>query len=67
MNISIIVLVAVFFLITIRQIGSARLKIWQIMLGGAVVVVLTGEISPLAAFHAIHFDVIFFLFGMVII
>ena len=67
MNISILVLVAVFFLITIRQIGSARLKIWQIMLGGAVVVVLAGEISPVAAFHAIHFDVIFFLFGMFII
>ena len=67
MNISILVLVAVFFLIAVRQIGSARLKIWQIMLGGAVVVVLAGEISPLAAFHAIHFDVIFFLFGMFLI
>ena len=67
MNISILVLVAVFFLIAVRQIGSARLKIWQIMLGGAVVVVLAGEISPVAAFHAIHFDVIFFLFGMFII
>lgn len=67
MIISIITLAIVFLLIAIRQIGSARLKIWQIMLGGAVVVILTGEITPLAAFHAINFDVIFFLFGMFII
>jgi Na+/H+ antiporter NhaD/arsenite permease-like protein len=67
MNIPIIILVTVFLLIAIRQIGSARLKIWQIMLCGAVIVILTGEITPLAAFHAINFDVIFFLFGMFII
>jgi len=67
MIISIITLIVVFLLIAIRQIGSARLKIWQIMLGGAVIVILTGEITPLAAFHAINFDVIFFLFGMFII
>ena len=67
MTISIITLVVVFLLIAIRQIGSAKLKIWQIMLGGAVIVILTREITPLAAFHAINFDVIFFLFGMFII
>jgi len=67
MNVSIVTLGIVFLLIAIRQIGSVRLQIWQIMLGGAVAVVLTGEISPSAAFQAIHFDVIFFLFGMFII
>lgn len=67
MNISIITLVAVFFLIAIRQIGSIRLKIWQIMLGGALVVIITGEITPRAALQAINFDVIFFLWGMFII
>jgi Na+/H+ antiporter NhaD/arsenite permease-like protein len=67
MSISIITLAVVFLLIAIRQIGSARLKIWQIMLGGAVIVILTGEITPRAAFHAINVDVIFFLFGMFII
>lgn len=67
MILSIITLVVVFLLIAIRQIGSAKLKIWQIMLGGAVIVILTGEINPAAAFHAINFDVIFFLFGMFII
>ncbi|MDM7985776.1 MAG: SLC13 family permease [Smithella sp.] len=67
MNIPIITLAAVFLLIAIRQIGTIRMKIWQIMLGGAITVILTGQISPLAAFHAINFDVIFFLFGMFII
>ena len=67
MIIPIITLVIVFLLIAIRQIGNTRLQIWQIMLGGAVFVILTGDITPLAAFHAINFDVIFFLFGMFII
>lgn len=67
MTISIITLAAVFLLIAIRQIGSARLKIWQIMLGGAVIVILTREITPLAALQAINFDVIIFLCGMFII
>lgn len=67
MNISIITLAVVFLLIAIRQIGNIRLKIWQVMLGGALTVILTGAISPRAAFHAINFDVIFFLFGMFII
>ena len=67
MSISIITLVAVFLLIAIRQIGSARLKIWQIMLGGAVIVILTGEITPFAALQAINFDVLIFLCGMFII
>lgn len=67
MSIAFITLVIVFLLIAVRQIGSAKLRIWQIMLGGAVIVILTGEITPLAAFHAINFDVIFFLWGMFII
>lgn len=64
MNISVIVLLVVFFLTAIRQVGRFRLKIWQIMLAGAGAVLVTGQISPLSAFRAIHFDVILFLFGM---
>lgn len=67
MNISIITLAVVFLLIAVRQIGNTRLKIWQVMLCGAMTVMLTGEISPRAAFQAINFDVIFFLIGMFII
>lgn len=65
--ISIIILLMVFVLIAVRQVGSIKFQIWQIMLLGAAAVLITGEISPIAAFHAINFDVIFFLFGMFII
>jgi len=64
MIIPIIVLGIVFILIAARDTGKLRLQIWQVMLGGAVMVLLTGQITPLDAFHAIDFDVLFFLFGM---
>ena len=67
MYIPIIVLAAVFVLITIRQIGRYNLKIWQIMLGGAVAVVVTGQISLPDALGAINIDVMLFLFGMFIV
>ncbi|HUX93977.1 MAG TPA: SLC13 family permease [Ignavibacteriaceae bacterium] len=65
--ISFIILLIVFSLIAIRQIGNVKLHIWQIMLGGAVVVLFSGQISFPAALHAINFDVIVFLFGMFIV
>ncbi len=40
--IPLIVLTIVFILIAVRRIGSVDLRIWQVMLIGAVVVVLTG-------------------------
>jgi Na+/H+ antiporter NhaD/arsenite permease-like protein len=67
MIIPIVVLGIVFLLIALRDIGKVKLQIWQVMLGGAVVVLVTGQISPIDAFHAINFDVIFFLFGMFIV
>jgi Na+/H+ antiporter NhaD/arsenite permease-like protein len=65
--ISIITLIAVFFLIAVRQIGNIRFSIWQIMLFGAFVVLVTGQISPLQAVKSINLDVILFLFGVFII
>jgi Na+/H+ antiporter NhaD/arsenite permease-like protein len=65
--VSIIVLLVVFVLIAIRQIGRFRLQIWQAMLMGAVVVLLTGQISPAKALRAINVDVILFLFGMFVV
>jgi len=62
--IAILVLILVFILIAIRQIGNIRLQIWQIMLFGALIVVITGQISPVDALRSINFDVILFLFGM---
>ena len=65
--VSIIVLLVVFVLIAVRQIGRFRLQIWQAMLLGAVAVLVTGQISPAAAIRAINLDVILFLFGMFVV
>ena len=65
--IPIIVLACVFLLIMVRRIGSFRFQIWQIMGLGAVAVLATLQITPLAALKAINLDVIFFLFGMFIV
>ncbi|MBI4303206.1 MAG: anion permease [Chloroflexi bacterium] len=65
--ISIIVLLIVFVLIAVRQIGNIRFQIWQIMLLGAIGVLATGQISPKSALLAINADVMLFLFGMFIV
>jgi Na+/H+ antiporter NhaD/arsenite permease-like protein len=65
--ISIITLAVVFILIAVRHVGRIRLHIWQIMLLGAIVVLVTGQISPAKALAAINIDVMLFLFGVFII
>ncbi len=60
-------LVAVFLLIAVRQVGRFNLKIWQIMLGGALAVLISGQIAPIDALHAINPDVMLFLFGMFVV
>ncbi len=60
--ISIITLAAVFLLIAVRRVGNIKLQIWQIMLLGALVVLVSREISPLDALKAINADVMLFLF-----
>lgn len=54
-------------LIAFRQVGGLRLKIWQIMAGGAIAVVALGEISPVDALRSINVDVMIFLAGMFIV
>jgi Na+/H+ antiporter NhaD/arsenite permease-like protein len=65
--IPIIVLAIVFVLIATRRIGNIKLQIWQIMLLGAIAVLITGQISPVNALLSINLDVILFLFGMFIV
>ncbi len=65
--IPVILLFLVFLLIAVRQIGGFRLDIWQIMLVGALAVLVTGSITPADAARSINLDVIFFLFGMFIV
>jgi Na+/H+ antiporter NhaD/arsenite permease-like protein len=65
--ISLITLGIVFVLIAVRQVGRFKLRIWQIMLAGAVVVLVSRQITPLDALKAINTDVMLFLFGVFII
>jgi Na+/H+ antiporter NhaD/arsenite permease-like protein len=65
--ISIITLAFVFILIAVRQVGNFRFRIWQIMLMGALVVLITGQIKPGRALQSINTDVMLFLFGVFII
>lgn len=67
MNVPLGVLIAVFLLIMVRQIGPVRLQIWQIMAGGALVVLVTGSIGAPEAVRAIDLDVMLFLFGMFVV
>ncbi len=65
--IAVIVLAAVFLLTAVRQAGRFPIRIWQIMLGGALAVLLTGQITPGDAIQAINTDVMIFLFGMFVV
>lgn len=67
MEFALIILLAVFVLIAVRQVGSLKLGIWQIMLFGAVAVLLLGQISAANALKAINWDVMLFLFGMFVV
>ncbi len=62
--ISLVILGIVFILIAVRHIGRFRLRIWQIMLAGGVLVLAMRQITFPDAVKAINLDVILFLFGM---
>ncbi|MBU1192910.1 MAG: anion transporter [Gammaproteobacteria bacterium] len=67
LNLPVIVLLSVFLLIALRGVLSVRITIWQAMVGGAVVVLLSGDITPYAAWAAIDWEVMVFLFGMFVV
>jgi Na+/H+ antiporter NhaD/arsenite permease-like protein len=67
MNVSVVVLITVFVLIAVRKIGHFNIKIWQSMTGGALIVVMTQQISGVDAIKSIDLDVMLFLLGMFII
>ncbi len=67
MNIPVIVLLGVFALIAVRRVGNFHFGLWQIMLLGAVAVLVTGQIDPDRAVQAIDLDVMLFLFGIFVV
>ncbi len=50
-----------------RRLGRLRVAIWQAMVAGAMVVMLTGQIGIGASIRAIDPDVMLFLFGMFVV
>jgi Na+/H+ antiporter NhaD/arsenite permease-like protein len=67
MNIPLLVMIAVFVLIAVRKIGAFTIRIWQSMTAGALIVLLTGDISGNDALKAIDLNVMVFLLGMFIV
>lgn len=64
MNISLVTLLIVFILFAVRRIGTLKLQMWQIMLFGALLVVISRQITVHEALKSINLNVIFFLFAM---
>lgn len=62
-----LVMIAVFVLIAMRKIGGITIRIWQIMTGGALIVLMSGDISGYDALKAIDLNVMVFLLGMFIV
>ena len=67
MNVPLWTLTGVLILIAFRRLAPLRLAIWQVMLFGAMVVVVSGSISFDAAWHAIDWQVMGFLFGVFVL
>lgn len=65
--ISILILLSVFILVAIRQVGKLKLEIWHSMTFGAIACLLTGQITPIDALKSVNLDIILFLFGMFVI
>ncbi|MDE4967585.1 SLC13 family permease, partial [Francisella tularensis] len=63
----ILFLIGFFILISIRQICNIKLQILQIMLLGAIISLITRQISVANALKSINLDVMLFLFSMFVI
>jgi Na+/H+ antiporter NhaD/arsenite permease-like protein len=61
---SLVVSCAIFVLIAVRQWLPPAIRIWHIMAAGAAVLLLAGEISLPAAFQAVDWNLIAYLFGV---
>ena len=67
MTVPLVVLASVITLIAVRQVGGVRLRIWQVMVAGALGMLATGSIAPPEALRAIDLDVMLFLGGMFVV
>ncbi|MEM2785435.1 MAG: SLC13 family permease [Candidatus Nitrosotenuis sp.] len=61
---TLVIFIAVYGMIIFRNIKGVNIPIWASMCAGAIAVLALGIVKIDAAFSAINFDVMFFLFGM---
>jgi len=64
LSFSLAVSIAVFTLIAIREWLPSFLKIWHVMTAGAVVLLVSGTITPKSAYQAIDWNVMLYLFSV---
>ncbi|MCX7641317.1 MAG: SLC13 family permease [Elusimicrobiales bacterium] len=62
--VAIIILFVVFLLITLRRIGNLKFEMWQIMIAGSLINIMSGTITISEAFKMVDWNIIFFLFCM---
>ncbi len=64
MSVSTVVAILIFAIIAIRQWLPSWLRIWHVMLAGAVVIVASGQVSPIGAVDYVDWNIIAYLFGV---
>jgi Na+/H+ antiporter NhaD/arsenite permease-like protein len=64
MSTSTLIAMLIFAIIAVRQWLPDWLRIWHVMLAGAVLIVATGETSPAEAFDYVDWNIIAYLFGV---
>lgn len=67
MPIPLFTLIVVLILIALRKLGPLHLRIWVIMLIGALFVLFTGQISWTNAWRALDFNILGYLFGVFVL
>ncbi|QYZ80380.1 anion transporter [Methanofollis formosanus] len=66
-DIALVIALVVFLLIAFRQVLPSPPAIWQIMVGGAVAMLLAGAVTPVAAITAIDLEVMIVLFSVLLL
>jgi len=67
MTFAIVVLILVFLAVAFRKILPVSVQIWHIFLVGAIIVLAFGQITPTHAWQSIDWNIIIFLWGMLIL
>lgn len=62
MSLSLLISLGVFALIAVREFLPPFVRIWHVMVAGAALMLVTGQIAPRAAFEAVDWNILLYLF-----